>query len=56
MPAVSDFQHDFTPALDFSRNDPYDNQNGEAEFESGKLTYNDIETTEVAIEIYEKED
>lgn len=56
MPAVSDFQHDFTPALEYSRNDPYDNQNGEAEYASGKLTYNDIETTEVAVEIYEKED
>lgn len=55
MPAVSDFQHDFAPALSFLRNDPYDNQTGEAEFESGKLLGKDIETTEVTLEIYEKD-
>ncbi|MDR1649004.1 MAG: transglutaminase domain-containing protein [Synergistaceae bacterium] len=33
MPANSDFQFDFDPARKFRRCDPYDNQNGEVEYE-----------------------
>ena len=32
MPAASDFQQEFSPARKFPRNDPYDNQVGEAEY------------------------
>ncbi|WP_018659010.1 transglutaminase-like domain-containing protein [Allofustis seminis] len=53
MPASAEFQADFNPALQFTRNDPYDNQNGEAEFESGKLFYEDIEIVEEIISIKE---
>lgn len=53
MPATSDFQHDFYPELKYRRNDPYDNQTGEAEYESVKLTLDDIETVEEIISIEE---
>ena len=55
MPASADFQHDFAQPLKYTRNDPYDNQNGEAEFVSGKLKYDEVETVEKIIEIYEKD-
>ena len=32
IPCNSDFQHEFTPPKLFTRNDPYDNQHGEAEY------------------------
>ena len=37
MPATSDFQHDFNPELNYLRRDPYDNQDGEIEYEDMKL-------------------
>lgn len=55
MPASADFQHDFAQPLKYTRNDPYDNQNGEAEFVSGKLKYDEVETVEEIIKIYEKD-
>ena len=37
IPACSDFQHELYPAKKFLRNDPYDNQSGEAEYEDQGL-------------------
>lgn len=52
MPAISDFQHDLTPKLTYLRNDPYTNQNGEAEYADKKLTGDAVDITEEIIEIY----
>lgn len=37
VPTCSEFQHEFTPARSFLREDPYDNQSGEAEYEDRGL-------------------
>ncbi len=37
VPLCSRFQHEFTPPGKFLREDPYDNQSGEAEYEDGGL-------------------
>ncbi len=43
VPLVSDFQHDFYPERAYFRNDPYDNQNGEIEYEDRALNHNEYE-------------
>ncbi len=37
VPTCSEFQHEFMPARSFLREDPYDNQSGEAEYEDRGL-------------------
>lgn len=54
MPAISNFQHDLIPELTYTRNDPYTNQNGEAEYISGKLTNRDVTIKETIIDIFKK--
>lgn len=44
MPACSEFQHPFVPQSRFLRNDPYDNQSGEAEYEDGGLSQDQYDT------------
>ncbi len=44
MPAVSQFQQPFFPPMKYVRNDPYDNQRGEAEYEDRSLRYGEYET------------
>ena len=41
LPAASTFQQPLRPAMRFLRNDPYDNQTGDAEFESGRVEAED---------------
>lgn len=52
MPAISDFQYDLTPKLSYLREDPYTNQNGEAEYENKKLAGNDLTIVEKIIDIH----
>ena len=52
VPCCSDFQHDFAPEKKFLRDDPYDNQNGEAEYEDcGLIHHVDYETKKVVTAI-----
>ena len=53
MPACSDFQHEFYPPKAYLRDDPYDNQTGEAEYASGGLYLPQYETTLKVVEIEE---
>lgn len=53
MPFSSEFQHPFYPEKMFLRNDPYDNQNGEAEYEDHGLISEHIETKSILISIKE---
>ncbi len=53
MPANSGFQQEFTPAKRFLRNDPYDNQNGEAEYEDRPLANGEYKTKHTVVEIRE---
>lgn len=55
MPAVSDFQHDFDPALRYLRRDPYDNQNGEVEYEDARLKQDEYEMGLAAVSLEEIE-
>ena len=43
MPAASDFQQEFSPARKFPRNDPYDNQIGEAEYADRPMALDEFE-------------
>ena len=52
VPCCSDFQHEFAPEKKFLRDDPYDNQNGEAEYEDrGLIHHVDYETKKVVTAI-----
>ena len=53
MPANSEYQHDFRNAPVYPRRDPYDNQTGEAEYESGPVPVCDMEKTRTIIEYSE---
>ena len=44
MCAASEFQHQFDPPMSYVRYDPYDNQDGEAEYEDGQLLNSEIFT------------
>ncbi len=51
IPFASEFQHAFNPAKQYLRNDPYDNQNGEAEYEDRGLIAGDYTTKSTLISI-----
>lgn len=52
IPCCSEFQKEFEPKKYFLRNDPYDNQNGEAECSNrGLIKHVEYETTQEMIEI-----
>lgn len=51
MPANLDFQHEFTPAKQFMRCDPTDNQYGECEYEDRALQSTEYECRHTVIEI-----
>ena len=53
MPANSDFQFEFNPAKKFRRCDPYDNQNGEAEYEHRGLGPDEYETVHKVVSMEE---
>jgi hypothetical protein len=53
MPANSDFQFEFNPAKKFRRCDPYDNQNGEAEYEHRGLGPEEYSTVHKVVRIEE---
>jgi transglutaminase-like putative cysteine protease len=53
MVACSDFQVPFYPTKTYQRQDPYDNQTGEVEYEDEGLLSNDFETINELIEINE---
>ncbi|MDR1979917.1 MAG: transglutaminase domain-containing protein [Synergistaceae bacterium] len=53
MPANSDFQFDFNPAKKFRRCDPYDNQNGEVEYEHRGLGPEEYSTVHKVVNIEE---
>ena len=55
MPAVSQFQHPFYPSMKWNRNDPYDNQAGEAEYEDRSLRSEEYETEHELVEFEEIE-
>lgn len=55
MPATSSFQHDFNPPLKYLRRDPYDNQDGEIEFEDRRLEPYEYITEQVVLDIKEIE-
>lgn len=55
MPAVSQFQQPFYPPMRWTRNDPYDNQRGEAEYEDRSLRSGEYETEHVMEECGEIE-
>ena len=50
MCAASEFQHQFNPPMSYMRYDPYDNQDGEAEYEDGGLLNSQIYTDQEMIE------
>jgi len=50
MCAASEFQHDFDPPMKHMRYDPYDNQDGEAEYEDCRLLNSQIFTDQEMIE------
>ena len=56
MVAATEFQHEFDPPMDFMRYDPYDNQEGEAEYEDGGLHNSQIYTDQEMLEIQELDD
>lgn len=53
MPACNDFQVPLYPAKKYQRQDPYDNQDGEVEYEDEGLLYDDYETIRELIELKE---
>lgn len=53
MVAASEFQHEFDPPRRYMRYDPYDNQDGEAEYEDMPLLNSEIYTDQEMIEIEE---
>ena len=53
MVAASEFQHEFDPPRRFMRYDPYDNQDGEAEYEDGGLLNSQIYTDQEMLEYEE---
>lgn len=53
MPANSEFQQEFAPKKSFLRSDPYDNQVGEVEYESGNVYSNDFESIMEIIDMHE---
>jgi transglutaminase-like putative cysteine protease len=56
MPSNSDFQFEFNPAKKFLRCDPYDNQNGEVEYEHRGLGRSEYTTTHDVVSIEELSD
>lgn len=50
MCAASEFQHQFDPPMTHMRYDPYDNQDGEAEYEDGLLLNSQIYTDQEMVE------
>lgn len=50
MAANSEFQAELTPVKKFLRNDPYDNQSGEAEYEDRALNWTELEKEVEVIE------
>lgn len=54
MPANSDYQFDLFPTKKFIRQDPYDNQTGEAEYEDRGLYLDDYQLHLEVIEITKK--
>ena len=53
MPSCNDFQVPLYPAKKYQRQDPYDNQDGEVEYEDEGLLYDDYETIRELIELKE---
>ncbi|MGN0373060.1 MAG: transglutaminase-like domain-containing protein [Enterocloster sp.] len=53
IPANSDFQHEFNPPKKYLRNDPYDNQSGEAEYEDFSLEHEMYDSKHEILEIKE---
>lgn len=53
MPAVSQFQHPFYPPMKWNRNDPYDNQTGEAEYGDRSLRSEEYDTAHELIKLEE---
>lgn len=51
MPASSEFQHDFYVPFRHLRHDPYDNQDGEAEYADGTVPRAAVDTTHEALSI-----
>lgn len=51
IPFCSEFQHDFAVPTKHFRNDPYDNQDGEAAYEDRSLLSCEFETEHTALEI-----
>ena len=51
MPANAEFEHEFFPAKKFTRNDPTDNQKGEAEYENHPLLSYDYDTEQTILAI-----
>jgi transglutaminase-like putative cysteine protease len=52
IPINDDFQRDLVPAKKFMRDDPYDNQRGEVEYEDGGIYGKDYQRTFVEIDIH----
>ena len=55
MSATSSFQYDFNPQLNYLRRDPYDNQDGEIEYEDQRLSEEDYVTNQIVVDIEEVE-
>ncbi len=53
MVAASEFQHEFDPPRKFLRYDPYDNQDGEAEYEDMPLLNSELTTDQEMLEVTE---
>lgn len=53
MVAASEFQHGFDPPGKFLRSDPYDNQDGEAEYEDMPLLNSELTTDQEMLEVTE---
>lgn len=53
MVAASEFQHEFDPPMKYLRYDPYDNQDGEAEYEDGPLANDCLNIDQKMVELYE---
>lgn len=51
MVAASEFQHEFDPPRKYMRNDPYDNQDGEAEYEDMPLSNGALATGQEMLEV-----
>lgn len=56
MPAASQFQQPFYPPMTWNRNDPYDNQVGEAEYEDRSLRGEEYDTHHEILEMEEISD